>query len=451
MTRSPHVQFARNVLCGLSVAAALGCFQVAHAGYAQATPPAGWSAGGGAGGAFTGTKAANGATFLSSSVTTNASLNVGGRAVSIPATMRFAANAPRLAAAAVMLHPGIRTAAAVAGWLGLAALVYDEASGLWKLPDPNAIPSDGVEWRTQQAPYTWHSTLTAACEATVSQKQAVAPGWAITFKSVSRTSTYVGVCNATEKWLASSGNPTDVGWNLSGRPSQCPSGWYYTESGCTQTPQPKTLTTEQAVEELTKHPMPADVPRHIPEPLPVELPEYQPMFIPTGNPVPNPSYNPSQPVSPSNQPFVQPGVKVEPAPSPSSPWQVDVKPVNRPTESPTGSTDPTTEPSTDTPREDGKEDRDFCDKNPESLACTELDTPEGEIPKSTVNVTYSIENSWGSGSCPADKYATLAGKSVKVYDWAQTCDYVATYVRPMLLVLCALGALFIVMPGRAES
>lgn len=197
--------------------------------------------------------------------------------------------------------------------------------------------------------------------------------------------------------------------------------------------------------------MPADVPRYIPEPLPVELPEYQPMFIPTGNPVPNPSYNPSQPVSPSNQPFVQPGVKVEPAPTPSAPWQVDVKPVNRPTESPTGATDPTTEPSTDTPREDGKEDRDFCDKHPESLACTELDTPEGEIPKSTFEVSYSIENSWGSGSCPADKYATLAGKSVKVYDWAQTCDYVATYVRPILLVLCALGALFIVMPGRAEA
>lgn len=197
--------------------------------------------------------------------------------------------------------------------------------------------------------------------------------------------------------------------------------------------------------------MPADVPRHIPEPLPVELPEYQPMFIPTGNPVPNPSYNPSQPVSPSNQPFVQPGVKVEPAPSPSAPWQVDVKPVNRPTESPTGSTDPTTEPSTDTPREDGKEDRDFCDKNPESLACTELDTPEGEVPKSTFEVSYSIENSWGSGSCPSDKYATIAGRSIKVYDWAQTCDYVATYVRPILLVLCALGALFIVMPGRAEA
>ena len=358
--------------------------------------------------------------------------------------MRFAANAPRLAAAAVMLHPGIRTAAAVARWLGLASLVYDQASGLWTVPDTTAQQSDGLEYFIQYYP-GYYPSASAACSASLPHVQA---------NNSSSTVTLVGVvgtqCRYTiiDRW----GNSSNAANNIYNRNSSCPSGWYVTAAGCVQTPQPKTVTQEEAVEELTKHPMPADVPRHIPEPLPVELPEYQPMFIPTGNPVPNPSYNPSQPVSPSNQPFVQPGVKVEPAPSPSAPWQVDVKPVNRPTESPTGAVDPTTEPSTtETPREDGKEDRDFCDKNPESLACTELDTPEGEIPKSTFEVSYSIENSWGSGSCPSDKYATIAGRSIKVYDWAQTCDYVATYVRPMLLVLCALGALFIVMPGRAES
>lgn len=130
---------------GLIAALALSAGS-AFAGYAQATPPSGWSAGGGTGGAFTGTKAANGATFLSSSVTTNASLNVGGRAVSIPATMRFSANAPRVAAAAVMLHPGIRTVAQIAGWLGLAGLLYDATSGLWTIPDPDAQPSDGYSW-----------------------------------------------------------------------------------------------------------------------------------------------------------------------------------------------------------------------------------------------------------------------------------------------------------------
>lgn len=201
--------------------------------------------------------------------------------------------------------------------------------------------------------------------------------------------------------------------------------------------------------------MPAEVPKYIPEPLPVEMPYMEPVYIPTGNPVANPKYDPSKPLSPENQPYVQPGTKVTPAPAPGAPWQVDTVPVNRPTGSPQGSTEPVpdspTEPSTDTPREDGKEDRDFCDKNPNVLACLELDTPEGDIPKGTFNVTYSVENSWGNGSCPADKYATLAGKSVKVYDWEQTCDYVATYVRPILLLLCALGALFIVMPGRAET
>ncbi len=439
MTRSPHVQFARNVLCGLFVAAALGSLQVAHAGYAQATPPAGWSAGGGAGGAFTGTKAANGATFLSGSVSTNASLNVGGRAVSMPATMRFAANAPRVAATAIMLHPGIRTAASIAGWLGLAALFYDEASGLWQSPNSEGYPqSTGQEYSVDSIG-TWHSTVLDACNSSYiynyDYKNIVADG----------SGCYVDLYYKTGGFVARART------SVSSRKSSCPSGWYVTPAGCVQTPPPKTITQEEAIEEIIKHPMPDDVPQHIPVPLPVEQPNIQPVFIPTGNPVANPSYNPSAPASPENQPYVQPGTKVTPAPAPGAPWQVDTVPVNRPTPTPEGSTEPSTEPSTDTPREDGKEDRDFCDKNPNVLACLELDTPEGEIPKGTFNVTYAVENSWGNGSCPADKYATLAGKSVKVYDWEQTCDYVATYVRPILLLLCALGALFIVMPGRAET
>lgn len=441
MTRSPHVQFARNVLCGLFVAAALGSLQVAHAGYAQATPPAGWSAGGGAGGAFTGTKAANGATFLSGSVSTNASLNVGGRAVSMPATMRFAANAPRVAAAAIMLHPGIRTAASIAGWLGLASLAYDQLSGTWSAPDTSSPVSTGLEWYGPGNPGKYFPTL--------AQAGAHHASWLNTLNGYNRFS--VSGTGQSSYTLYDSTYKTYTTENASSRPSNCPSGWYVTPAGCVQTPNPKTVTPEQAIEEIIKHPMPDDVPKYIPEPLPVEMPYFEPLFIPTGNPVANPKYDPGKPLSPENQPYVQPGTKVSPAPAPGAPWQVDTVPVNRPTPTPEGSTEPSTEPSTDTPREDGKEDRDFCDKNPNVLACLELDTPEGEIPKGTFNVTYAVENSWGNGSCPADKYATLAGKSIKVYDWAQTCDYVATYVRPILLLLCALGALYIVMPGRAET
>ena len=347
--------------------------------------------------------------------------------------MRFAANAPRVAAAAIMLHPGIRTAASIAGWLGLASLAYDPLTGLWTKPDTSYPQSDGYEWSDGTTVTSQPDTL---CPSRVN-------GYDFSHISFNVDKAY---CNYKIGSGTGVGGPT-----LYRQASSCPAGWYVTPAGCIQTPPPKTVTQEEAIEEIIKHPMPDDAPKYIPEPLPVEMPYFEPLFIPTGNPVANPKYDPSKPLSPENQPYVQPGTKVTPAPAPGAPWQVDTVPVNRPTPTPEGSTEPSTEPSADTPREDGKEDRDFCDKNPNVLACLELDTPEGEIPKGTFNVTYSVENSWGNGSCPADKYATLAGKSIKVYDWEQTCDYVATYVRPILLLLCALGALFIVMPGRAET
>ena len=112
----------------------------------------------------------------------------------------------------------------------------------------------------------------------------------------------------------------------------------------------------------------------------------------------------------------------------------------------TGQTDAAT--AEETTEEDGETE---CQKNPESLACADLDTPDGEIPKATASVTYQVEDTFGSGACPADVYGTINGQSIKLYDYAQTCSYVSMYVRPMLLVLCALGALFIVMPGKADS
>jgi len=379
--------------------------------------------------------------FANGGVTSNASIRASGRLVTMPALMKYTANAPRVAAAAIMLHPGIRTAASIAGWLGLASLAYDPLSNLWTVRDPSydQMLSDGYYYYDSNGLGGNQLTPIKSCASFLA---AYGDSGAV-------------ITQATSTTWSCSGSRGIFSTVIYRSKSSCPAGWYSTPAGCVQTPPLKSLTQEQAVEEIIKHPMPAEVPKYIPEPLPVEMPYFEPLFIPTGNPVANPKYDPSKPLSPENQPYVQPGTKVTPAPAPGAPWQVDTVPVNRPTPTPEGSTEPVpdspTEPSTDTPREDGKEDRDFCDKNPNVLACLELDTPEGEIPKGTFNVTYAVENSWGNGSCPADKYATLAGKSVKVYDWEQTCDYVATYVRPILLLLCALGALFIVMPGRAET
>ncbi|MDH0494715.1 hypothetical protein, partial [Comamonas aquatica] len=84
--------------------------------------------------------------FTTTGVSSNASIRVSGRSVPIPALMKYTPQAQRAAAAAVMLHPGIRTAASIAGWLGLASLAYDPLSGLWTTPDPDAEPSTGTEF-----------------------------------------------------------------------------------------------------------------------------------------------------------------------------------------------------------------------------------------------------------------------------------------------------------------
>lgn len=431
-----HVKPTRLSVCRGLAAAALGCLALSANAYQNLTPPAGWAAGGGAGGSVTGTKTAVNAMFSTGSMSTSASISVGGRSVSIPVAMRYAPTATRVAAAAVMAHPYTRTAAAVAGWLGLAGLFYDQASGFWKMPDSSAELSSGYYWRD-----TWgggnYSSPDAACKASFPTKPDI--------RAVLNGDSYASCVSA-----AAGGS---MGYTTRAV-SSCPAGWYVTPAGCVQTPQPKTVTTEEAVEELTKHPMPAEVPKHIPTPLPVETPEWQPLFIPTGNPVPNPNYKPNEAPSPTNQPYVQPGVKVEPAPSPGAPWQADVKPVNRPTASPTGSTEPSTEsstnPSNDTPRQDQKEDQDFCDKHKESIVCAEADTPEQDLPTGKLDISYNYVDIFGNGSCPSDAYLNTHGMSLKVWDWSATCDNVQTYFRPVLIACCAFAAFVIVAAGGKE-
>lgn len=435
---------------GLIAALALSAGS-AFAGYAQATPPAGWSAGGGAGGSFTGTKAANSATFLSGSVSTNASLNVGGRAVSMPATMRFAANAPRFAAAAIMMHPGIRTAASIAGWLGVAGLVYDATSGLWTSPDTSYPQSDGYLYYLHGYSSQKFLTQTEACESFPSYVLSFSPG--ATSISVECTPTV-----ATVTYLPRGGT-----WQTRSRDivqsgaSSCPSGWYITPAGCVQTPPPKTLTQEEAIEELTKHPMPAEVPKHIPEPLPVEIPEILPLFIPTGDPVVNPKYDPSSPTSPSNPPQVQPGVEAKPAPAPGSPWQVETTPVNRPVEDPNAPPVRDPQPLPDTgggpsgnePKDPDK--TDFCEKYPTVIACQELkhEDDNTKLPEKVIDLDFNpIPGFQGAKSCPAfpNLGAALGGRQIS---WQPFCDQLSL-IANLILGFAWFWAAWILFSSRGD-
>lgn len=333
-----NAKLYRNLIRAGIVAAALGHVALSHAGYAQVSPPPGYSPGNGlasgAGGTYTYPSAANAAGYSGGTVRTNAALNVGGRAVSIPVSMRVAANAGRAAAMAIYLHPALRTAAAVATWLGVAKFTYDVADGLWKRVDPNAQTSDGKEYQAGTGP--WSPTRESACQAYVA---GIKP-WGM-FYSFSYMNVTLTTCNY--MMYDKDGAPASTASaGISSRPSSCPAGWYVTSAGCVQTPPMQTVPQSDFVQGLPDaRPMPPELPGIVwPAAWPIEIPEIQPTFIPTGNPVPNPNYDPSKAPGPNNQPYNQPGINVQPAPTPSSPWQVDVQPVNRPTSNPNPGSDP---------------------------------------------------------------------------------------------------------------
>lgn len=439
-----NAKLNRIALRGLLAALALGGLQVAHAGYAQLAAPAGF---GGSSGAFTyAANAANDKTFgrvvhSAGSLTAN----VGGQAVKMGAAYRLAANAPRIAAAVVMQHPGIRLAVGAAGvvaWLASAKLVYDVATGTWRETADESTDTT-KQYRYNGQPWT---TLSGACQQALAYQNQVDAG---TIYSSTLKSCQPGQAILTRKdpWGSS-----DVGRALESRSvtaTGCPTGWTSTPAGCLS----PELDQPTFVDKLAAQPMPSSVPLELPypSPLPIEQPspwinptpgenpQSQPLRIPTGQPSPVPNTNPQQ--------YRQPYVDIVPAPTPDNPFRVDVKPGE------TVSTDPN---PVENPKPDGQDkpteeqDKSLCEKHPDILACSkpELDIPDGEIPKVTKQITYAEEGGFGGGSCPSNVYANLHGKQTMVYEWTRTCSVVSTYIRPIILLLGAMGALFILIPGR---
>lgn len=416
----------------------------AHAGYAQAKPPQGWSTSG-----FNGPKAANNTSYYPGGVRTSPTINVGGKTVTMPANLRFAANAPRFAGAVLFANPYIRGAAAIAGWLGVAGLVYDAASGLWKKPDENEQVSDGYSYYVVANNTGLYPSPIEACNASYDF-------------FYSKYSTYYDVhqikinkSNCHVVYKSKTSNYYDnYTYEFRSVPSSCPSGWYVTPAGCVQTPPVKTVNEEEFLDALTQHPMPAEVPRYIPAPLPVELPEMPPAFVPTGNPVPNPDYNPQAEPSPQNQPYFQPGVRVVPVPTPSSPWQVDLQPVNRPAQNPEPSPEPEigplpepgTNPGTNPPGPPGETPvtSGLCDQYPDILACQILEQPEEEkleFEEKDLGGDFEIMGGFaGSATCPAfPQIDMLPGLS-----WQPFCDQLAR-IRPLVLAFAWLSAVMIIL------
>lgn len=110
-----------------------------------------------------------------------------------------------------------------------------------------------------------------------------------------------------------------------------------------------------------------------------------------------------------------------------------------------------TTPTNDTAPEPEKEDP--CKQNPELVSCMELDSPKGEIPRTTKNITFEAEDVLGGGSCPADvsmSFQTLGGQSAKIADWQTFCGYALPF-RALVMGIAAIMAFFIIMPGGVRE
>lgn len=101
-----------------------------------------------------------------------------------------------------------------------------------------------------------------------------------------------------------------------------------------------------------------------------------------------------------------------------------------------------TQQSDEPPKE---EEKDFCQKNPDALACAEADTPEQDVPRREINISYEYADIFGNGACPSDAYLNTHGMTLKVWDWQATCSNVQDYVKPVLIACCAFGAYLIIV------
>lgn len=424
----------------------------AHAGYALARPPSGWSPG-------TYAPSANDSVYGRVIHSPNGpTTTVGGQAVKMPASYRLAANAPRIAAGVIFAHPYVRAGAAIASWLGIAGIVWDAVNQKWAIPNNDYPVSDGYLYKgAYWAPAGYPSPEAACSAAAVNRGAAVGSGYSgFTGVFIAPSTCRIDATDSSGRRITNWG-----GDSITKGASSCPAGWYVTPAGCVQTPPPKTVTKEDFEDALAPKPMPDGVPLELPKPtpLPIENPPVinpepgpnpvpRPRFVPSGDPVPNPQFNPDAPPGTNNPPYTQPGTRVVPSPTPSQPWRVDHQPVNRPQADGMPKPNPDAEPGTD-PADKPKpeEQQSLCEKHPDIVACAKLGEP-GEatpVPNETKTLTIDPENGFGpsDASCPPPRTVEVAGLTLSM-PFDLLCDF-ATGLKPVIVGLAWLTAAFTFM------
>lgn len=342
----------------LTFVLAFGAPIPSFAGYAQLKPPPGWSRGlttptPGNAGTFNFGKAANADTVKGGSVLTNASLQVGGKMVVVPASLRLAANAAEFGATWSFGNPWIFGTLAVGSaaynWFMDSGL--EVRNGIWtkRTNQEGCTAAACTEYRVGGAYYgqTWQSSSSAAL-----YNYCGVRGLSNCFlKPESPGNLYYYLPNGS---LGATGFPGVLTRTLGPRdPEFTPIGDPEFHQKLDPKPLPDAVPkqlpgVDWPVEKPILNPDPAIQPQ--PRPAPDVSP--RPRWEPTGDPVrnPNPDRNPdgSPRTNPDGSPITNPrpdtwetpGIRIKPANTPELPWQVDIvpEPLIKPDASPSPAT-----------------------------------------------------------------------------------------------------------------
>lgn len=331
-------------------------------------------------------------------------VNVGGKAVTVPARLRMAANAGTLAKSAMRLYPALLVGTLAAGWL------YDH----YMQPDGQGgfeVITPGVWWAVPGYANPMYDGTAAATQACTQDS-----GTLITYTPLPSGS-YGG-----ENVLCQGG----AAWNNAqfGRV-------VYKYQGT-----PGTRPAEQADWDA------------LPDPLSVVGPElpYAPYMV-GGAPVDAPEYDFTPFSVPIGQPYekmdgstAQPMAKVSPNED-----MVTVDTYDQPLTDPQGN--PVLNPVPEDTLEPTPESKTDCEKFPSSIGCMELGTVTdptlGSENRSIASITPVSVG--GAGSCPAPLTASFMGHPVS-FSYDMPCSF-ATSLKPLILVIAWLSAGLIFIGG----
>lgn len=372
--------------------------------------------------------------FSAASFSGGFTTNVGGKTVTMPASMRMAANAGRFAVSAVRLSPAALIGSAVVAWLLSQGIEYVDGQFQKKDSSDNGAPESGHMW--------YHNGYDTACTA-------VTP------------CTWEAVKTDFETKYGSNYPQTYGGARISGpcyangtRKYSCPFEYYYKPHSAWYnggsvtfewlgTAEPKYVpATEADFAPLATAPLPDAVadelaPKGVA--LPMENPVFDPPYVdePLGEPY----------VDPVTGKRYQDNVRVTPqADGKTADVQTHKQEVDE-------EGDPATDPTTGVEAPPEKQD-DFCKKNPEASSCKPFDEPPDlELEKKENPFSLNPVSGFGadSASCPAPQNLFTVGGQAVAWDWGNFCKF-AQGIRPLIIGFAWLTAIMIVVSvGRRNG